>query len=313
MEYIAFGNTGLKASKAGLGCGGHSRLGQSYGFSSAQSVKLVRAAFDLGVNFIDTAAAYGTENIVGQALKTRRDQIIVSTKAVIINSETKDLVTPKELRESLENSLRNLDTDYIDFFHLHAVAPARYDDCRASLVPELQKFVEAGKIRFVGITEQFIKDTRHEMLEMAVKDDFWDVMMVGFNMLNPSARDRVFAHTTTKGIATLGMFAVRKALSDNEALRALLQGLIDDGKLDDRIDMNDPLGFLYANGDASSVANAAYRFCSNEAGVDVVLTGTGNVEHLLENTTSISDGALCEETLARLQELFGHIDSVSGN
>src|SRR5882672_2608160 len=81
MHYTTLGRTGLKVSVAGLGCGGNSRIGQGAGLSTAQSVALVREALDLGVNLIDTAEGYGTEEIVGEAIKGRpRDSVIVSTK-----------------------------------------------------------------------------------------------------------------------------------------------------------------------------------------------------------------------------------------
>ena len=72
MQYKILGRTGLNVSVAGLGCGGHSRLGQTYGNSEEQSIAVVSAALDLGINFVDTAAAYGTEKIVGAAVKGRR-------------------------------------------------------------------------------------------------------------------------------------------------------------------------------------------------------------------------------------------------
>ncbi len=68
MQYTGLGRTGLRVSVAGFGCGGSSRLGQAQGASTAQSVALVRRAIDLGVNFFDTAEAYGTEAILGQAI-----------------------------------------------------------------------------------------------------------------------------------------------------------------------------------------------------------------------------------------------------
>ncbi|MCB1812851.1 MAG: aldo/keto reductase, partial [Candidatus Competibacteraceae bacterium] len=89
MQYTELGKTGLKVSVAGLGCGGSSRLGQSTGKSTADSVALVRAALDLGVNFIDTATAYGTEDIVGEAIRAvPRDTVVVSTKALINQGDT---------------------------------------------------------------------------------------------------------------------------------------------------------------------------------------------------------------------------------
>ena len=65
MHYTTLGKTGLKVSVAGLGCGGNSRIGLGTGLTEAQSVALVREALDLGVNFLDTAAAYETEGVVG--------------------------------------------------------------------------------------------------------------------------------------------------------------------------------------------------------------------------------------------------------
>jgi len=69
MSYTTLGRTGLRVSVAGLGCGGFSRLGQGHGSSVAQSIDVVRAALNAGVNFLDTAEHYRTEDIVGQALK----------------------------------------------------------------------------------------------------------------------------------------------------------------------------------------------------------------------------------------------------
>ena len=83
MQRTTLGRTGFEVSVAGLGCGGYSRLGQAYGASVSESEALIAAALDLGVNFVDTAPAYRTENIVGRALRGRRESAVVSTKALI--------------------------------------------------------------------------------------------------------------------------------------------------------------------------------------------------------------------------------------
>ena len=83
MQFSTLGRTGLKISKASLGSGGRSRLGQTQGASAAQSVKVIHAALGLGINLIDTAPAYKTEEIVGEALKGRRNDVILSTKVRI--------------------------------------------------------------------------------------------------------------------------------------------------------------------------------------------------------------------------------------
>ena len=79
---------------------------------------------------------------------------------------------------------------------------------------------DAGAIRFLAISERFAADPGHVMLQRAVLDDCWDVMMVGFNLLNQSARDRVFNATRERDIAVEVMFAVRRALSRQDELAA---------------------------------------------------------------------------------------------
>lgn len=318
MQQVKLGKTGLEVGVAGLGSGGSSRLGQGYGISPEDSIRVVKSAFDLGVTFFDTAAVYKTENIVGEGLKGVRDQVVISTKAQIIKPGTPadgdDLAPATQIRTSLEASLRNLQTDYVDVFHLHGVTPDQYEYCVNHLVPELDKMRSEGKIRFFGITERFITDTDHAMMKTALADDYWDVVMLGFNMINPSARNTLFPVTREKGIATLIMFAVRTALSKADALKDLLQELADAQLIDPEIaQAEEPLKFLTDAGVARSLMDAAYRFCRHEPGAEVILTGTGSVDHLRENINSICDSALPADTLDQLETLFGHIDTVSCN
>ena len=93
MEYRPLGKTGRMVSVAGLGCGGNSRLGLSRGASFDDCVSVVRAAVDLGVNFLDTAEAYGTEEIVGAAVRHYdRDKLVISTKAIFNTGDTAETV-----------------------------------------------------------------------------------------------------------------------------------------------------------------------------------------------------------------------------
>jgi len=312
MQTTKLGRTGLEVSVAGLGCGGHSRLGMSAGNDEAHAARVVSHALDLGMNFIDTARAYRTETAVGKAIAGRRDQVILSTKASAGRGDV--LLSAEELTISLEKSLTRLDTDYVDVFHLHGVRPEQYDHCVKTLVPELLRQRDLGKLRFLGITEQFVSDTGHQMLQRALRDDFFDVVMVGFNLLNPSARERVFPHTIEADVGTLIMFAVRRALSQPEALSDLVAGLVASGEVDARtLNAEDPLRFLREHADVSSIVEAAYRFCRHEPGAHVVLTGTGNPDHLEENVAAIQAPPLPDEIQSALRDLFGNVDSVSGN
>lgn len=318
MQTTTLGRTELVVSRAGLGCGGHARLGQSYGHSTAQSVALVRAAMDAGVNFIDTAAAYQTEEIVGEALKSRRSSVILSSKHGIVHRGTSalgtDFLSADDFCQAVERNLRRLGTDYIDVFHLHGITEAQYDYCAKELVPALLRLQEQGKIRFLGLTERFIYDTKHTMLSRALEDDFWDVVMTGFNFINPSARHAVLAKTQAKNIGVLVMFAVRRALSSPEAAAEIIQDLKNAGQIDlTGYDTQTPLSFLSDPHVASSLTQAAYRFCRHEPGTHTILTGTGSNAHLHENLAALQMPPLPEKTLAQLREIFGAVDSVSGN
>ena len=314
MLYKILGRTGLNVSVAGLGCGGHSRLGQTYGNSFEQSVAVVRAAIDMGINFIDTAAAYGTEKIVGEAVRGARDKVVISTKTAIFQwgeSRTK-MFTGAQILELLEKNLERLGTDYIDLYNLHGVVDAQLEHVNAEIVPALIRAREQGKIRFLGITENFGGDTKHKMLPVAIATGVWDVVMVGFNLLNPSARRNVLRLTQAHNVGVQDMFAVRRALSNAGGLKAALDAIEKAGQLNrSKLDGDDPLGFL--NEGTQGIVDAAYRFCRHEPGIDVVLTGTGKVEHLKENVASLNRGPLPTKMLARLEELFGQVDSVSGN
>ena len=120
MEYRPLGKTGLSVSVAGLGCGGNSRLGLGRGASFDDCVALVRTAVDLGVNFLDTAEVYGTEEIVGTAVRSYdRERLVISTKAIFkAGSDTGETVARR-----VDAALRRLGLDYVDIFHFHAVNP----------------------------------------------------------------------------------------------------------------------------------------------------------------------------------------------
>src|SRR3954468_17812651 len=229
MEYTTLGRTGLRVSVAGLGCGGFSRLGLGTRKSEEDAIGIIRAAFDLGVNLFDTAVAYGTEPVLGRALRgVKREQVVICTKAPFGVSSPD--ATPEKAVASLDRSLRELGTDYIDVYQLHGVAPRGYEHALEVIAPALLREKEKGKFRHLGITETAPGDPKHEMIRRACQDGVWDVVMVAFHMMHQNARDAVFPLTRQYGVGTLLMFAVRNIFSRPERLAATLRELADSGE-----------------------------------------------------------------------------------
>jgi len=312
MKKIILGRTGLEVSIAGLGAGGHSRLGiAKYGQDHAAMI--VRTAFDNGVNFFDTATVYGTEEAVGLGLSgIPKEQYVLSTKFPYYENRH-DIHTPDKLEQILDESLKALRTDYIDIYNLHAVMPEDYEKTIDILLPAMQKAQKQGKIRFFGITEGFGGDTSHIMLKQAVADDFFDVIMVGYSIINPSAAKTMLPITIEKNIGVQCMFAVRNALSNPEQLKVDIQRILEKKQADPELmASHGTLGFLVSEGAAGSIMEAAYRFCNNTPGIHVTLTGTGNAGHLIDNIKAIQSPALPEDILQKLDMMFGNADCVSG-
>jgi len=314
MDYTTLGKTGLKVSVAGLGCGGPSRLGMRGDVGAEDhAVRLIRQALDLGVNFLDTAQNYGTEGVVGKAIAgVARDQVVISTKKTLPTSDDADPAAA--IVQGLEKSLKLLGTDYIDIYHLHGVEPKDYEFAQNQLIEPMRRLQQQGKIRFVGVTEGFVVDTTHTMLADSLKKELWDVVMVGFSLLNPSARTQVFPLTLKSGVGVLDMFAVRRGLSQPQRLKEMCAELVEKGAIEKTaLDLDDPLGFLLKETDAATLPEAAYRFCRHERGVDVVLTGTGNADHLKENIAAILKAPLPQASLEKVARLFGGLDYLTGN
>jgi aryl-alcohol dehydrogenase-like predicted oxidoreductase len=310
MEYTTLGRTGLRVSVAGLGCGGFSQLGLGTGKSEADAIAIIHQARELGVNLFDTAASYSTEPILGRALQgVVRDEVVICTKAPFAVSNPNS--TAASAVQSLDRSLKALATDYIDVYQLHGIAPGAYDHALQVLAPALLREKEKGKFRHLGITETAPGDPEHRMVQRACHDGVWDVVMLGFHMMHQNARGSVFRQTRQYGVGTLLMFAVRNIFSKPERLAATMRELAHDGLVPQSLaDSPNPLGFLVHEGGASSVIDAAYRFVRHEPGVDVVLFGTGDLDHLRSNIASILKPPLPAADRERLTELFGHLVGV---
>jgi aryl-alcohol dehydrogenase-like predicted oxidoreductase len=142
-------------SAVGLGC---MTMSDSYGPSDeAESISTIQRALDLGVTFLDTAAAYGdgaNERLVGRAIQGRRPEVVVATKCGIVRSATGRSFaidgSPQTIRQSCDASLKRLEVDVIDLFYLHRVDPKTPIEESVGAMGEL---VTEGKVRHLGLSE----------------------------------------------------------------------------------------------------------------------------------------------------------------
>ena len=154
MKTRKLGNQGLEVSSLGLGC---MELSFEYGpaVEKQDGIKLIRAAYDRGVTFFDTAEAYGpfkNEELVGEAIEPFREKVVVATKFGFKNGEAKQGLdsSPENIKKVAEASLKRLRTGYIDLFYQHRVDPNVPIEEVARTIKEL---VDEGKIRYWGLSE----------------------------------------------------------------------------------------------------------------------------------------------------------------
>lgn len=316
MDYVTLGKTGLLVSRACLGAGGSSRLGLRWGATSDEVMRLVGRAIDLGVTLFDTAPRYGTESLIGQAVAARRDDLVISSKLSCVlgaDMNSSELCGAADARRQVEASLATLGTDYIDILHLHGVRPHQFDHCQDVLLPELIRLREAGKVRFLGVTESFGNDPDHVVAQRTLANPEFCVLMAGLNIVNHSLTRAVLPAAQARGVGVMNMFAVRGALAQRDAVQTLVAQLIASGEVDPHtVDQNDPLGMLLEDGVAGSLTEAAYRYCRHTPGIDVVMFGTGSIEHLEQNIQSILGPALPEPVLRQISRAFGNVTSATG-
>jgi aryl-alcohol dehydrogenase-like predicted oxidoreductase len=288
MKYRTLGKTGLRVSTVGLGTMVHA--GHFGPMKDSESLGAIETALDLGVNFIDTSDAYGagySETLLGNALKGKRDKVILATKGgnvMVGPNKGKRIFEPDYISRILDESLKRLQTDYIDLYQLHNPTVDVIE--KGAVWEVLERAKQAGKIRHYGVSINTMEEG-----VAAVKDGRAETIQVEYNLLAQEPAETIFplaeqanvgiiARVPLKrGILTGKLTAADESRFQGEDVRARsFKGEAFAKELAKAAQ----LGFL-VHGPVKTMVQAAVAFCVAHPAVSAVIPGARNELQMREN------------------------------
>jgi aryl-alcohol dehydrogenase-like predicted oxidoreductase len=327
MKYRMLGKTGLKVSEIGFGCGNIGGL--MVRAPLEERLAVVKRAMELGINYFDTAAAYGngqSEKNLGEVLAAIKPAIIVATKFAINREDLTDI--GGAVRRSLEASLKRLNRDSVDIFQLHT--PVAVDQSSGPRSIGLQQVLGSGGVsdaldrlrseglmRYMGFTGLGETSALHQIL----KSRRFDLCQAYCNLLNPSAAVSVPAGFGSQDFERLILEAVRNDMGV-AVIRVLAGGalggevsragyaapsvggaLTSGGEYGMDQKRAAKLGFLL-KGNVRNLSQAGIRFVLGQPGVSVALVGFSNLEQIEEAAACSASGPLPESDILQLEKVW---------
>lgn len=307
MEYRILGKTGLRVSVVGLGTMVHA--GHFGPMKDEESLSAIDAALDMGVNFIDTSDAYGagySETLLGKALKGRRPSVILATKGGNImtgpNRGKTDFSTDY-IGRVMEESLKRLQTDYIDLYQLHN---PNVEIIETGEVWELlERCKKEGKIRHYGVSINKVEEGT-----AAAKGGRSETIQLEYNMIvqDPSQEVLPLAQKANVGVIARAplrrsLLAGKLTLSDQQRFQGEdVRARNFPGEVFQKeLEKVERLRFLAKPG--RSLAQAALAFCIAHPAVSVVIAGARNAQQMRENAGA-ADLKLSADELERVTDLW---------
>jgi L-galactose dehydrogenase len=296
MEYRKLGQTDLNLSLVGFGA---ATLGDVFGnIDPGEGIRAVHLAVDSGINFFDSSPYYGitlSETRLGEALAGRRDRVILATKCGRYGFAEFDF-SAKRVIASMDESLRRLQTDYIDLFQVHDVEFGDVQQIIHETLPALRELRQQGKARYIGITGYPPKLLRR-IAEAVPVDSI--LTYCHYNLLNTDMDGVLTAFSRERGIGLINASGLCMGLLTEQgppAWHPAPQQVRDAGKK--------AAEFCREHG--VDISEVALRFCLDHPYVSSTLIGistTGQVETSLELLRRASDMAL----LAQIETILGPV------
>ncbi|MBM1106469.1 aldo/keto reductase [Aurantibacter crassamenti] len=315
MKYTKIPNTDLEVSSIALGTWA---MGNDFWgtVDDNESIRAIEASIDSGVNFIDTAPAYGAghaETVVAKAIEGKRDKVIVATKAGVIRTETEYLrdLSPKNIKKDIEESLKRLKTDCIDLYYIH------WPDVNTPLeesINALLKHKQQGKFRYLAVSNFSI-----ELIEQAQQMTDIVCLQPNYSMLNRKIENDImpFCEKKLMGIISYGTLAGGLLTGKFRELPKFEKGdnrgrFYDYYREDIWSSIQGLLSLLdgIAEKHSSTVAQIAIAWTIQQKGVTSVLVGAKNEKQAIANAGAANVLLSTDDCLAIYAYLKNHLQEV---
>jgi len=291
MKYRTLGKTGLRVSIVGLGTMVHA--GHFGPMKDSESLEAIDTALELGVNFIDTSDAYGAgygETLLGNALKGKRDKIVIATKGgnvMVGPNRGKRIFEPDYISRVMDESLRRLQTDYIDLYQLHNPTVDVIE--RGAVWEVLERAKEAGKIRHYGVSINSMEEGK-----AAVKDGRAETIQVEYNLLSQEPAEAFFSAAQQANVGIIARVPLKRGIltgklqqSDEQRFQGedVRARSFKGDAFAKELAKAEQLKFL-VHGAVKSLGQAAIAFCVAHPAVSVVIPGARDAEQMHENAAA---------------------------
>ncbi|WP_433941473.1 aldo/keto reductase [Paenibacillus lautus] len=291
MKTNRLGSSELYVSEIGLGC-------MSLGTDEGQAVKLIHEALDRGVNFLDTADLYDegrNEELVGQAVQGRREDVIIATKVGNrrVPGQEGWVWDPSKdyIKSAVKDSLRRLGTDYIDLYQLHG---GTLDDPIEETIEAFEELKREGWIRYYGISS-----IRPNVIREYVAKSHIVSVMSQYSILDRRPEETVLDLLEENGISAIARGPVARGILSDRGQAKAEKGYLDYSKQE----LLDVLKKLEAFGKGLDLSQLAIRYALAHAAVACTIPGASSLEQLLHNLAAGDMKALSPQDIQSIQAI----------